>query len=558
MSRRMIVIIIGIVLLSGFGAAQDAAAPVDQTSPLSVARAAVESVITGNVKGLLDLYHPESRNGQDLRQLEEQYKGHFDLLVEYLSRSTKTVCDTLQIEPSFGEVAIEADTALVPVTFKSRVMSDFSFAFTMRMKQAGLPDGTGTAWYVFEDGMDDFYERAESASTELDAQMDVIREELNTRALALLQEQETQDRAVALASPAASAALFIRYLAEANPQGAIRLLHPESELGRQARPLETENPDAFEVYARYTNRVASLVFRELKITPEFGEVSTDGETSSVPLKLKSAVLPELVLEVPVELRQSAVGETADQGWHVWNGEAVLKLLLTAGNAQPELAEQVKALQDNYEYRLEEVKVRRGPFGKREVPVPENAASVDRSKPGDVASALLAFSSKGNMQEVNALFHPESEHARRLEELGAEAGRREEALKASEAVYKTLFETLELEWDTGDVTLTDTGVTVAVHVSSGSKPEIVVDETVVLRQHAPEVGMQGWYIWETKLFDALEEVVKEHEPELAGKLEALEEGQPEPEAEQEAAEEKAEDEKAEQAAAATEEKPDSTE
>jgi len=559
MFGRMLSVVAGVVLLCGVCLAQEAAAPVDRTNPLPVARAVVTSVIAGDVKGLLDLYHPESRNGQDLKRLEEQYKGHFDLLVEYLSRTTKTVCDALQVEPSFGEVTLEGDEALVPVAFRSRVQSDFTYEFTMRMKQAGLPDGTGTAWFVFEDGMDDFYVRAEEASADIDAQMDAMRQELNTRALALLEEQEKQDRAAALQSPAGSAALFVLYLVEANPQGAVRLLHPESELGKQARPLEAGNAEAFQVYARYMNRVASLVFQELKITPEFGEVSMAGETAVVPLKLKSETQPDLALETPVELRESTAGEAAGHGWHVWNGEAVLKLLLTAGGAQPDLAEQVKSIQDNYEERLQEVNVR-GPFGRREVPIPENAATVDRSRPRDVASALLGFSSKGNIRYVNALFHPESDLSKRWTELGAEAGAQENALKISAAVYTTLFVSLELEWDAGDVTLTDTGVTVAVHVTSAVKPEIAVDETVALRQHAPEGGMQGWYVWETKLFDALEAAVGEHDAELAAKLKALEEEATGAETAQDEVEEKAEERNAEEAEAAeeTEQAPDASE
>ena len=137
---------------------------------------------------------------------------------------------------------------------------------------------------------------------------------------------------------------------------------------------------------------------------------------------------------------------------------------------------------------------------------------------------------------------------------------ENALKISAAVYTTLFESLELEWDAGDVTLTDTGVTVAVHVTSAVKPEIAVDETVALRQHAPEGGMQGWYVWETKLFDALEAAVDEHDAELAAKLKAQEEEAAGAETAQDEVEEKAEERNAEEAEAAeeTEQAPDASE
>ncbi|HNT90044.1 MAG TPA: hypothetical protein PKL84_19425, partial [Candidatus Hydrogenedentes bacterium] len=203
--------------------AQEISPAADQSTPLAVARAAVNYVLSGDMNGLLALYHPESENGRSLRRIEEQQRERFELFAEYLGSSMQAVQEALAIEASYGEEVVDGETVKIPVTFKSAKKSDFAHEGVMIMKQAGLPDKPGVAWYLFEDGMNTFVAAAEAASPDLADQLAAMRAELNARLLAMVEQAEERDRALAMASPAECAALFLRHTRGSDIDAAMRL-----------------------------------------------------------------------------------------------------------------------------------------------------------------------------------------------------------------------------------------------------------------------------------------------------------------------------------------------
>ena len=493
--------------VAGAGAPALAQEP-DLSTPAAAAKNAISLFEAGKLDEFCSQYHPDASNGKMYIRLKRNAREHYDNLMQIMGEMTLTVLKKLQLSSEIGEPVMEGDLANVNVSYTSASVPAYSYQFTMSLKQGPALSGEGTAWRIWYDGLEGFFGAAEQVDSDIATMMVGTREKMVNQSREYLEQEVSQKRAEAIASPEGCARVLAHYLPLGNTPVIDELLHPDCPARKAAVQMEGVAAGASDVDARYRARLSRLVFDELDLRPEIGAAVLDGQTAKVPFVLKSEKKPDVEIRTELEVHQDPHGN-----WCLWNSDAVFGLIEKTGSEQVSLASEVKKEKESRQKRLESMGIREEIM----------AVAPECGSPEEAVTALLTALSAGKPAEAEVLFHPDAPRVARFKLLVKGGESKPDVLKklmsTTGELYRLLFEGEGVTYQLGAISEENGDTRVAVDLSSKVKTDWSEQTDVTVRKYTPEDGKETWRVWDSKLLDTLMHAAEGDEA-VAEKLKAL--------------------------------------
>lgn len=467
---------------------------------VAAARTALEKFQSGDAEGLVGLYHPESDDGVLYARMKRDARVRYDTLIDFVSKTAKEVSELLQLKAEFGEPAMEEDVAQVPVKLTSAANPDYAYEFKMAMKLGPAPSGEGTAWLIWEDGMEGFFNSIEQTNADVATVMTTKTEEMQDQLQERMDAAAAAKRVEAWKSPEGCARTYLMEVFAGSAPYANELLHPESSAKKELVELEAKATGAAIPQVFYVSSVCRTVSETLALVPETGAPETENDLTRVPVTLKSEKDPKLALQFVMELKKGP-----EDHWCVWNAEVAIEAIEKMAEGNVDLQSEIAAFRNRRTVQWKALGIGE-----------ESPAEIICAAPVDAARSLLEALSKGDMSTAERLYHPDSDHAKQFAVL-AEKGKSApepfgELMNSVGNLYKQTIGVLEISWEPAAIPETlegDEPVEVKLKLRSVIKPDWNPEVSIKVRRTRLESGAETWAVWDSKLLDTLMAATEDH-------------------------------------------------